>query len=440
MTADGEVLRHSAPHTFDTKGDAEAWLADERRLIVADTWTAPSVRRAEHARATETFVVYAERWLKNRKVKGQPLVARTIDHYQYALKRFILPTFGLMQLRDISPAAVADWYDTTAADTPTSRAHALLPPPSDMRTAADPTKHNGTPLIPYNPCGISGGDTSGKKRNVRPATLDEIVTIVSHMPERSRLRVLLADSCALRFGELAELRRMDVERRHPRPAQRRPPRLCGRGGQGTEERGRDPRRSHPPRCHRREHRAQDAPRSSGTPRPDDGSPARTVATWPRRVRSTARPPRSAAESPTPKGLAGSKPGASPNAKTFASTTYAMAPSPKPPATAPPSPSAWHSAGTPPVTQPCATNRPPRTASPNWREAGRGVRLGTETVLRDFRRWRQAPKFDPATPWPGMGPASGVTRSAHYASDLQKRRGRTRASSPSRAAARPQSTE
>jgi len=43
MTADGEVLRHSAPHTFDTKGDAEAWLADERRLIVADTWKAPSV-------------------------------------------------------------------------------------------------------------------------------------------------------------------------------------------------------------------------------------------------------------------------------------------------------------------------------------------------------------------------------------------------------------
>ncbi|WP_185996481.1 tyrosine-type recombinase/integrase [Nocardioides campestrisoli] len=211
LTADGEVLRHSAPHTFDTKGDAEAWLADERRLIVADTWTAPSVRRAERARATETFAVYAERWLKNRKVKGQPLAARTIDHYQYALKRFLLPSFGSMQLRDITPETVADWYDTTATDRPTMRAHAYSLLRAIMRTAADPTKHNGTPLIPYNPCGISGGGTSGKKRNIRPASLDEIITIVSHMPEQHRLMVLLADSCALRFGELAELRRMDVD-------------------------------------------------------------------------------------------------------------------------------------------------------------------------------------------------------------------------------------
>ncbi|WP_162794436.1 tyrosine-type recombinase/integrase [Nocardioides houyundeii] len=44
---------------------------------------------------------------------------------------------------------------------------------------------------------------------MRSATLDEIVTIVSNMPERYRLMVLLADSCTLRFGELAELRRMD---------------------------------------------------------------------------------------------------------------------------------------------------------------------------------------------------------------------------------------
>lgn len=80
-----------------------------------------------------------------------------------------------------------------------------------MRTAADPTKNNGRPLIPFNPCGISGGGSSGKKRRVRPATAEEVAAIVAALPERHRLMVLLADACALRFGEIAELRRHDVD-------------------------------------------------------------------------------------------------------------------------------------------------------------------------------------------------------------------------------------
>lgn len=40
---------HNAPHTFDTKLDAEAWLTDERRLISAGTWSSP--RSTRHRRA-----------------------------------------------------------------------------------------------------------------------------------------------------------------------------------------------------------------------------------------------------------------------------------------------------------------------------------------------------------------------------------------------------
>ena len=80
-----------------------------------------------------------------------------------------------------------------------------------MRTAADPTKNSGTPLIPFNPCGISGGGSAGGKRTIRPATAEEVATIVANVPERHRLMILLADGCALRFGEIAELRRQDVD-------------------------------------------------------------------------------------------------------------------------------------------------------------------------------------------------------------------------------------
>jgi hypothetical protein len=37
-------LRYNAPHTYDNRMDAEAWLADEKRLIDNGTWTRPAER------------------------------------------------------------------------------------------------------------------------------------------------------------------------------------------------------------------------------------------------------------------------------------------------------------------------------------------------------------------------------------------------------------
>lgn len=48
----------------------------------------------------------------------------------------------------------------------------------------------------------------------RPATLDELQQIATAMPERYRLMVALAAWCALRLGELTELRCKDVDLTH----------------------------------------------------------------------------------------------------------------------------------------------------------------------------------------------------------------------------------
>jgi integrase len=48
-------------------------------------------------------------------------------------------------------------------------------------------------------------------KRIRPATLAELEALVDAMPERYRVMVLLASWCGLRFGELAELRRHDVD-------------------------------------------------------------------------------------------------------------------------------------------------------------------------------------------------------------------------------------
>jgi len=211
VSADGKQVRHPAPHTFPAKVDAEAWLVDERRLISSGDWTPPADRLAVKRARSQTLGEYAERWLAERKVKGRPLADRTRDHYQDLLDRVILPTFEDVELTAITPEAVAHWYDTAAVDTPTYQAHAYSLLRAIMRTAADPTKHSGHPLIPFSPCGIAGGGSAGTKRRIRPATAQEVAIIVTAMPDRHRLMVLLADGCALRFGELAELRRSDVD-------------------------------------------------------------------------------------------------------------------------------------------------------------------------------------------------------------------------------------
>jgi hypothetical protein len=61
-----DLVLHRPASTFETLLDARAWLADERRLIDAGTWTAPAVRSRT---APATLAAYAEHWLAERTLK-----------------------------------------------------------------------------------------------------------------------------------------------------------------------------------------------------------------------------------------------------------------------------------------------------------------------------------------------------------------------------------
>lgn len=190
---DGAV--HRAPFTFDTKGDAETWLSTVRADIVRDSWDPNSTHRTKAL----TFGTYAEKWLS-----GRTLEARTRAHYRTLLDRQILPTFKAVPLKHITPALVREWYATTALDKPTLRSHAY----GLLRTILGQAERDG--LIPANPCHIRGAGATKRVKKVKPATLAELEQLVAALPERYRLMVLLASWCAMRFGELAELRREDV--------------------------------------------------------------------------------------------------------------------------------------------------------------------------------------------------------------------------------------
>ncbi|MGB8385342.1 MAG: site-specific integrase [Dermatophilaceae bacterium] len=188
--------RHSAPHTFDTKMDADAWLTLRRSEVLRDQWSPKQAART-------LFGEYAKTWLTDRDLKP-----RTRAHYQALLDSQILPTFGNVPLKSVAPAMVRKWHNGLRADRPTLRSHAYGLLHAIMQTAM----HDGE--TPANPVHIRSAGTAKRVVKIRPATLAELELIVASVPERYKLMVLLAAWCALRFGELIELRRPDVDLRN----------------------------------------------------------------------------------------------------------------------------------------------------------------------------------------------------------------------------------
>jgi integrase len=186
-----------APVTFDTKLDAGAWLKAQGEDVAAGTW-APADKATPTG--STTLKDYAASWLASRELKP-----RTRLLYRGLLDDLILPDLGDARLERITPTTVRNWYATLNADTPTRRAHAYSLLRSIYTTAVSDD------LVPANPCRIRGAGASKRTGSTKVATLGELEVIVATMPARYRAMVLLAAWCGLRFGELAELRRTDVD-------------------------------------------------------------------------------------------------------------------------------------------------------------------------------------------------------------------------------------
>lgn len=190
-------LTHKAHTTFSTIGDAETWLATVRADIVRDVWAANASASATRAL---TFGTYAEDWLA-----GRTLEDRTRAHYRSLLDRQLLPHFATVPLRHITPDLVRRWYAVTANDRPTLRSHAY----GLLRTILGQAVRDE--LLRSNPCHIRGAGNVKRAKKIEPASLAELEALTAAMPERYRAMVLLASWCGMRFGELAELRRGDVD-------------------------------------------------------------------------------------------------------------------------------------------------------------------------------------------------------------------------------------
>ena len=190
--------RYAAPVTFDARVDAEAWLTDERRKISRGEW-APPGRTRDQPKAL-TLEEYAGKWMTRRDLKP-----RTRSHYHALLTHQILPALGDVPLKALTSERVRDWYADLDRTKPTLRAHAYGLLRTILATAVEDEK------LAANPCHIRGAGNTKRARKIRPATLAELEVLAANMPERYRAMVMLSSWCALRFGEVTELRRKDLD-------------------------------------------------------------------------------------------------------------------------------------------------------------------------------------------------------------------------------------
>lgn len=190
--------RYSAPKTFLTEKDARGWLSLRQSEIIRKAWMPPEAD--EKPQPKLTLQTYADRWLEQRDLKP-----RTYEHYRALLDDHILPKLGSRPIASITADDVREWHAKLGKKTPTLRAHAYGLLRTIMGTAASDGK------IAVNPCVIRGAGNAKRVHKIRPASLDEIELIAAEMPEQYRAMVLLAAWCALRFGELTELRRGDLD-------------------------------------------------------------------------------------------------------------------------------------------------------------------------------------------------------------------------------------
>ncbi len=209
---------YRAPATFLARDDAIAWLSARRAEIAMEVWAPEVAARAASRRAQPTLREYGDEWLVDRKTRGRELRPTTRQQYRMLLEKFIYPTFGEVPIDRIDAADVNTWYDTVAPgrETIRSQSYSLLRTIFNTAVAERPQ-----PLIPYNPAHIRGAGNTSRIHKVRPASLQELETIVEELPPRYRLMALLAAWCAMRLGELTELRRGDLDLRDSRVKIRR---------------------------------------------------------------------------------------------------------------------------------------------------------------------------------------------------------------------------
>jgi integrase len=194
LKPDGE--RVNAPGTFTTKTNAMRWLVAIETDISRGDWHDP------HS-GDVSYGEWADRWLA---VKEPKLAPSTVELYRYLLRRHVRPRFGDVAVGRITAVDVQGWVaDLHAGDlspNTVAKTYRVLRGSLDAAVDAD--------LIKQSPCSLKGAGTE-RHEEMRIATPEQVAAIGDAAGPRWEALILAAAYSGLRWGELAGLRRCDVD-------------------------------------------------------------------------------------------------------------------------------------------------------------------------------------------------------------------------------------
>ncbi|GAA1423681.1 tyrosine-type recombinase/integrase [Catellatospora coxensis] len=188
-------LERKAPQTFEKESQAVQWLTLVESEIIKREWVPPE--------AGEILLgEYGPRWISERKLEP-----RTREGYEDLFRLHIGPHLGRLPLGSIKPQTIRTWrrhlLDAGTSEPQAVKSYALLR--AILNTAI---KEDG--IIRENPCRIKGYDRyHTPERTV--AKVPQVYALADVMPARYRALVIFAAFSSLRWGELAALRRCDVD-------------------------------------------------------------------------------------------------------------------------------------------------------------------------------------------------------------------------------------
>jgi len=188
--------RYGAPSTFATKGDAHRWLSAAETDMSRGDWYDPRL-------GDLGFGEWAERWMAT---KAPTLGPATRDLYGYLLRKHVVPRFGAMAVGRITAAEVQAWladlHRTSLSPNTVAKAYRCLSGAMDGAVDAG--------LIARSPCTLRGAGTE-RHAEMRIATPEQVAELAAAAGPRWEALVFTAAYTGLRWGELAGLRRRDVD-------------------------------------------------------------------------------------------------------------------------------------------------------------------------------------------------------------------------------------
>ncbi len=185
---------------FAVRSDADVWLTLKEAEIRRGDWLDPDAGRIPFGKYAQTWISY------------QVLKPRTEELYRGLLKNHLSAAFGNVDLRDMRESDIRRWRKERLAagsqqhrpfgPVTVAKAYRLLH--AMLNTATDDR------LIRRNPCRIKGaGQEDSPERAV--ISLAMLIDLLDRIPARYQALVLLATFASLRFGELAGLRRAQLD-------------------------------------------------------------------------------------------------------------------------------------------------------------------------------------------------------------------------------------